>query len=287
MNRFILFFIACAILLLVFISPPDNFQAETVVHVDTGESLRSISKVLQEEKVIRSRVLFETLVILFGREKSILPGDYLFKEKMSVFEVAGMFGRGARSLKPVKVTIPEGFDVRDIAQTFDAKLQGFSAESFLRKAEKYEGQLFPDTYFFSTVDTEDEVLKYMLENFEKKFDPLRPEIASLGKTEKQILVMASIIEREADGDQDRAMISGILWKRFSIGMPLQADAAPSTYERTGLPEDPIANPGFASIKAAMYPRASNYLYYIHDRSGKIYYARNFDEHRQNIQKYLK
>lgn len=277
----------CLIVFLVFVSAPDDFPQDTLVHIDTGQSLRSVSKSLKEENIIRSRMLFETFVILFGREKNILPGDYFFKEKMSVVEVASVFGRGARSLESIKVTIPEGFDVHEIAQAFKAKLPGFNADNFLREAKKYEGRLFPDTYFFFSTDTEVEVLAYMLGNFEKKFAPLKTEIQSLKKDENQILVMASIIEREADGDNDREMIAGILWKRFSIGMPLQADAAPMTYERVGLPDSPIANPGLASIRAALYPKASPYLYYIHDRAGSIYYAKNFDEHRQNIQKYLK
>jgi len=103
--------------------------------------------------------------------------------------------------------------------------------------------------------------------------------------------MASLIEREGKGEirgqTDRVFISGILWKRLSMNMPLQVDAAPSTYKSRGLPEAPIANPGLESIKAALYPKSSPYLYYLHDKNGLIHYAKSFSEHRQNILKYLK
>ena len=99
--------------------------------------------------------------------------------------------------------------------------------------------------------------------------------------------MASIIEREAKGDIDRGIISGILWKRISLGMPLQVDAVPDTYKTKGLPESPIGNPGLESIKVAIYPQKSSYLYYLHDKNGVAHYAKTFSEHDNNINKYLK
>jgi UPF0755 protein len=127
----------------------------------------------------------------------------------------------------------------------------------------------------------------MHENFKKKVAPLRAEIDAFGKSEEEIIIMASIVEREADGDSDREVISGILWKRLERGIALQVDAAPVTYERRGLPESPIANPGLLAIEASLRPQASSYLYYLHDKEGGIHYARTFDEHRANIARYLK
>ena len=108
-----------------------------------------------------------------------------------------------------------------------------------------------------------------------------------GRTERDIITMASIIERESKGDADREIISGILWKRIKLDIPLQVDVAPETYKTKGLPKNPIANPGMESIKAAIYPQSSMYLYYLHDKNGGIHYAKIFAEHRQNILKYLK
>ena len=150
-----------------------------------------------------------------------------------------------------------------------------------------EGYLFPDTYFFLTDSNETDVINSMNGNFKKKIMPLLPDITAFGKTEKEIITMASIIEREAKGDTDREIISGILWKRIKIGMPLQVDAAPETYKIKELPKNPISNPGLLSIKAAIHPVSSSYLYYLHDKNGSIHYAKNFTEHQANIRKYLK
>jgi UPF0755 protein len=187
----------------------------------------------------------------------------------------------------VVVTIPEGFDLHQIGDAFASKLANFNKTQFLLKAKSKEGYLFPDTYFFLNNDDEMEVIKSMNDNFEKKIASLSPEIISSGKSEKDIIVMASIIEREAKGEIDRGFISGILWKRIKIGLPLQVDATPETYKTKGLPENPIANAGLEAIKAALHPQSSPYLYYLHDKNGKVHYAKNFAEHQSNIKKYLK
>ena len=127
----------------------------------------------------------------------------------------------------------------------------------------------------------------MNDNFKKKFSILLSEVVASGKSEKDIIIMASIIEGEANGYEDRGFISGILWKRISIGMPLQVDIALETYKRKGLPKTPVGNPGIESIKAAIHPQSSPYLYYLHDKNGKIYYAKTYAEHNRNIAKYLK
>lgn len=126
----------------------------------------------------------------------------------------------------------------------------------------------------------------MNNNFEKKITPLLGEIASSGRNEKDIIVMASIIERESKGDIDRGVISGILWKRISINMPLQVDSAMETYKVKGLPKSPIGNPGLEAIKATIHPQSSPYLYYLHDKNGNIHYAKTFTEHIKNKLKYL-
>ncbi len=278
-----------AILLLyaLFFSAPFKFPVKTIVNVKEKASLRSISLDLQNQDIIRSRIIFEALVIMYGGEKHIISGDYLFDHKASVFEVAKRVSKGDRRLVALKITIPEGFDIKQIADLFNSKLVNFNEEVFLQQVEEKEGYLFPDTYFFFSTQTEQDVLKSLNDNFNKKIANLRLKISASGKTENEILTMASIVEREAKGDQDRELIAGILWKRLRIGMPLQVDAAPITYREKGLPDKPIANPGILAIQAALEPKSSPYLYYIHDKAGNIYYAKSFDEHRINIEKYLK
>jgi UPF0755 protein len=203
---------------------------------------------------------------------------------LPVFEIARRIVQKDRRLASVKLTIPEGFDVSEIAESTSLKLKNFDKEKFLLEAK--EGYLFPDTYFFFSSDDEVDVLKYMSDNFERKIKQVLPEIISSGKTESAIITMASLIEKEAKGDVDRGYISGILWNRISKKMPLQVDSAMETYKTIGLPKGPICNPGMASIKAAIHPIASDYLYYLHDKNGVIHYARTFEEHKRNKLKYL-
>lgn len=185
------------------------------------------------------------------------------------------------------VTIPEGFNLNQIADTASSKLANFNKINFLLETKGLEGYLFPDTYFFLRNANEKDVIKSMNDNFERKIIPLTPEIISSGKTEKEIVEMASIIEREAKGDADRGIISGILWKRIKIGIPLQVDSVPDTYKTKGLPENPIGNPGQKAIEVAINPQSSPYLYYLHDKDGNVHYATTFAEHLKNIQKYLR
>ena len=280
--------IAFLVFLYVFpLSPPADFPAGIIFRVEHGSSLRSVSLKLKEENIIRSRLVFETFVILLGREKRVIEADYYFENKFPVYEVARRIGKGEHHLAPVVVTIPEGFDAVQIADAFVPKLVNFDKSKFLSEAAGLEGYLFPDTYFFQRTDTETDVIKSMRANFEKKMLSLKSDIALSGRTQREIIVMASLIEGEAKGEVDQALISGILWKRISIGMPLQVDAAFVTYKTKGLPGSPIGNPGMEALQAAIHPKSSPYLYYLHDKNGEIHYAKSFSEHRQNVEKYLK
>lgn len=268
-----------------FLKAPKNFPTESIQEIKTGSSLRSISLHFKNLNLIKSRAAFETFVILYGDEKHILPGSYFFEKKLKANQLAKRIADGDKQLSPLKITIPEGYDITQMATTFSKKLPNFNSENFLNNAK--QGYLFPDTYFFSIEDNEDDVLDYMNKNFEKKFKDIRQEILKQGKNEKEILIMASILEREARGDIDREYVSGILWKRLSIGMALQVDAAPITYKERGLPKSPISNPGLEAIHASLYPKVTPYLYYLHDKEGMIHYARSFAEHKANIAKYLR
>ena len=286
-NIKLIILILCVVVLFYFLNAPVNFPKGTVFTINQGEGLRSVSYKLKELGVIRSRTLFEVFVIMYGGEKHIIPADYLLDNKATVYEIARRIESGERRLAPIKVTIPEGFNVNDVAEVFDAKLASFDKSKFIRDAVNLEGTLFPDTYHFFTDDNEVKVLKTMRDNYEKKINPLRSQISAMNKTEKEIIIMASLVEGEANGDSDREYIAGILWKRLSIGMALQVDVSPETYKNRGLPKNPIGNPGLKSIVATLNPKKTDYLYYLHDRTGAIHYAKTFAEHNANIKKYLK
>lgn len=262
---------------------PQVFPKGEIFVIERGSSLRTISKNLKENNYIKSRVLFESFVILFGGEKSINTGDYLFKEKYSTLALADRISKGEKDLSPIKITIPEGFTKTEIISLLDKKLHNFDANKF--EQENQEGYLFPDTYFFLSSDDESIVKKTIADNFNKKTSKVFANLPL--EKQKEILIMASILEGEAKGETDRDIISGILWKRISINMPLQVDIAPITYKERGLPENPISNPGLATILSALNPKNSPYLYYLHDKEGNTHFAKTFKEHRQNIEKYLK
>jgi UPF0755 protein len=196
--------------------------------------------------------------------------------------------------------------VAQIAETFSSKLHDFNQLNFLKEAKAFEGTLFFDIYFFLSTDTEKDVINAMRKNFEKKFSPLRKDLN--GFKESQVIIMASIIEKESNGDDDRVAISSILWKRIEDKMPLQVDAtflfligkesseltradlglkSPyNTYINKGLPPGPISNPGIETLTAAMSPVKTQYLFYLHDKDGVVHYAKTFEEHKKNKQKYL-
>jgi UPF0755 protein len=162
----------------------------------------------------------------------------------------------------------------------------FNKEKFLEKAQTKEGYLFPDTYYLFSNTTEDNLLSAMEDNFNDKIRTVEEEIKNSGRSLKEVVTMASIIEKEVAKPEDRVVVSGILWKRIEKGIPLQVDAATSTYLSKGLPPAPICNPGLGAIKAALEPQDSSYFFYLTGKDGKTYFAKTFDEHKKNKEKYL-
>lgn len=188
---------------------------------------------------------------------------------------------------PIKVTLPEGSTNVEMASLLAKSLPNFNKDLFLKKTSKMQGYLFPDTYFFSSTSDASEVVGTLHINFNKKISKLKSNIDFSDSKLPDAIIMASIIEKEAKGKIDASTISGILWKRLKIGMPLEVDAAKQTYLEVGLPNMPISNPGLGSIKSAFGGVDSEYLYYLHDKNGIVHFAKTFSEHRANIKKYLK
>ncbi|MFA5750775.1 MAG: endolytic transglycosylase MltG [Candidatus Paceibacterota bacterium] len=282
-----LIFVVIFFSILYLFSSPSDFPVDFKFQVEKGRTLKGISYDLKQMNIIRSRTVFEFFSILLGNERRIKEGYYYFDKKISVFEVARRISKGEKHLPAIKITIPEGFTVKEMADLLNTKLINFEKDKFLATALLKEGYLFPDTYFFSESDNFLEVIKYMENNYEKKINPLRLSFIKNNKDEKEIITMASIIEKEAKGKNDRAIISGILWKRLNIGMPLQVDSEIDTYKNKGFPEKPISNPGLKAIESALNPISSPYLYYLHDKNGIIHYARTYEEHKNNINSYLR
>jgi UPF0755 protein len=189
--------------------------------------------------------------------------------------------------------------VREIEEKLKIKLPG----------ENLEGYLFPDTYYFPLDVSGEEVVRIMHENFEKKIAPYLKEIEKSGKSLKDIIIMASLIEKEVKTKEEKELVSGILWKRLKAGIPLQVDATITyitgkkttkipledlkidspynTYKYKGLPPAPICNPGLESILAALYPKESDYWYYLSKPDGKTLFFKDYEEFIVAKAKYLK
>ena len=287
--------------------PSSKFPVNEVISIDDGESLQDITDNLYEMNVIKFPLIFRSAVIMMGGERKVIAGDYLLDKKESPIDLAYRLVKGQFHMDVVKITVPEGWDVFEIANHLEKSLKSFNKQDFLTLAINKEGYLFPDTYFLPDTARPKSVLNLMLGTFDEKIKSVSG-LATSTKSLNEILTMASIIEAEALDKESRRIISGILWKRIQIGMPLQVDATFSyvngestfqlslddlkidspynTYKYKGLPPGPINNPGIDAIEAALYPKTSKYLYFLTGHDGKMYYGRTFEEHKRNKAKYL-
>lgn len=186
------------------------------------------------------------------------------------------------------ITLVEGWDNERIADYLDAQ-NVIDKASFIKAAEGKEGYLFPDTYQVFLDDTAENLVQKFTDNFQNKVNSeLQAEIERQAKTVKQIVILASIIEKEAPNDAERAHISGVFWNRLNIDYPLQSDATVpkyNSYDNLGLPPEPICNPGLASIRAAIYPEKTEDWFFLTTPEGGVVYAETFNEHKKNIVKY--
>ena len=304
----IIFGVAAIVLYSYFIRPPDTFPVGQLVTIESGQTEKQIATELYNDGVIRSPLLFRITVRLIGKDRQLHAGDYLFKEPKDIFSIAHAVGIGAYGLEPYRIRIPEGATTKDMAALLSTVLPRFNRERFLEKAQPQEGYLFPDTYFFLPNATEDTVIQTMRDNFDTQIATIQPEIDAYGKPLSDVVIMASIVEREARNYQDRQMIAGVLWLRIKKGMALQADAtfryingkgtfdltvkdlandSPyNTYVHKGLPPGAIGSPSLAAIEATVNPIDKGYLFYMADNSGITHYAKTYSQQQANERLYL-
>lgn len=287
---------------------PLEFPTNTLIEIKVGSSLNEIGGLLKERHVIRSRMLFVIFVRLYGDEKAISAGSYIFSKPEHVVRIARRLAQGEHGIAQVRVTIFEGTSVKQMGALLEMSLPGISKDAFIKEAASKEGYLFPDTYFFFSTATTGPVLSALEKNFEEKTRALANEARVGNKNWHEIVTMASIVEEETATAEDRRIVSGILWNRLEKGMRLQVDApfvyligkgsalltaedlnidSPyNTYRYGGLPPGPISNPGGDAIEAALRPAETPYLFYLSDKEGTIHYAKTFEEHKLNKSKYL-
>jgi UPF0755 protein len=279
---------------------------ETVIAVHQGQTLAEAAQTLKENNIIRNTKAF--IVLSWLSRHQVVAGSYKFEGRTTLFTVSQRLTRGDFGLLAVRVLIPEGSTRAQIANILDKELSFFDKNSFLDITKNEEGFLFPDTYLFPSTITATEVADTMRKKFDEKVQDLLSEMRKKNISLKELVTMASIVEKEVNIAEDRKKVAGILWKRIKIDIPLQVDApfvytigkgsydlskidlatdSPyNTYTNKGLPPGPISNPGLDSLTASLYYEDSPYLFYLSDRKGNTHYAVTFEEHVENKKKYI-
>ena len=297
-----------------FFQPGPPLDSPRVVSIRHGERLKSIAASLERAGVVRSALALSIYAQASGAASRLQPGDYRFSGGEPIGAVLGHMVRGESIV--ITVTIPEGSSVRQIGRRLemarllcDWKFVEVARNSLLPKALGLtplgvEGYLFPATYRFPPSASADEILAALLRRF---FAQLTPEVErrafDLGLSTRELVTLASMIEKEAKVPTERPLIASVFYNRLRLHMPLQSDPtaqysfegvvgkaeqavhSPSgfnTYDFSGLPPGPIANPGWSSIHAALYPAPTAYLYFVARTDGSHIFSRTLKEHDRAI-----
>ena len=298
------------------------------VSIAPGDSAAAIGRRLEVGNAIGSHTRFELLASLLGWESRLEPGDYTFEAGLTTFEILRRIHFGETS--PLRVVIPEGLRIEQVterlaqsnvvdADAFRAALESVSSETLAGSlavnrppGASLEGYLFPSAYSFPLDGSEEDVIRQMLSRFNDSLTPRLWElINNSGRSLHEILIIASIIEREAVEDSERVLVSAVIWNRLDVGMMLQMDSTVqyavgragdwwkrdltsadlrvdspyNTYRASGLPPTPIASPGLASIEAAANPANVPYMFFVAKGDGTHAFAVTFEEHQANVERY--
>ncbi len=289
----------------------------TQIPADTGPD--GIARLLREKGLIRNELAFRIAVRHWGLAGKLKAGYYRLSPSMSAEEIARTIAEG-RTAK-ARVTIPEGFTVAQIAERLEreglctakeflgaATPAAVSRRGFGLEGDSLEGYLFPDTYIVEFGTKPADIVGQMVANWARQVAlGLEGDLksrSSEGWTRSQIMIIASMIEREAEVEKDRPLIASVIYNRLRKGMRLQIDATViyalgehrsrltyrdlkvdspfNTYRYPGLPPHPICNPGLPSLRAALHPAQTDYLFYVARGDGSHIFTRTYDDHRKAI-----
>lgn len=284
--------------------------------IPPGTSAARIGMLLERQRVVRSRYAFDA--VRFWKQGTLKAGEYRFADAGNVSEVYSRIRRG--DVYTLSVTIPEGYNLFEIAQAVQAAKLA-QAQTFLNGARanvnliadldphatSLEGYLYPDTYKFAPASSVLEMQRAMVERFRAELRRLAVE-----PPVHDLVTLASLVEKETGQATDRGLVASVFANRLAKGMPLdtdptviyaaelegryrgtiyasdlKADSSYNTYLHAGLPPGPICSPGVASLRAAMHPAATNYLYFVADADGKSKFATTLDEQNRNVAAYRK
>jgi len=295
-------------------------QTAQQIIVPRGSSFHDIAAQLSQAGIVGNATAFRLYAKLLRADTTAHAGEYRFAPHQTAAGVLTQLENGGAQIAKW-MTIPEGFTAAQIAQRLQD--EGFGdarpyEQAFLRdsmtvdgtRTKNLEGFLFPSTYLIPNGASPKTVEDILTAQFRKELPPDAVQKARAhGLTVPQVVTLASLIEREAKADDERALMAGVYYNRLRLGMPLEVDAtieyalpehhdvityrdlnvrSPyNSYLHRGLPPTPIANPGEASLQAAFNPRPSDYLYYVYKGNGHHAFARTLAEQNANIAKYLK
>ncbi len=294
-----------------FLSRPTGLASPLEIAIPSGMTAHDIGQLLKEKGLVRSAKVFAWTARLHGHSEDLEAGLYLLNGTLTTPEILRELLKAPLQLR--RVTIPEGLSSQQIAQVlaqqelvdssrFVALVQdkGFVTRLGL-DAPSAEGYLFPQTYMFNRTTTEEEIIRRMVEEFDKVFTgAYYAQLDSLRLTRHQAITLASIVEREAVVPRERPIIAGVFLGRLEKGMmlescptveyalgyhkdhldnnDLQVESPYNTYKYPGLPPGPIANPGQAAIQATLYPIRTAYVYFVARGDGTHIFSRTNDQH---------
>jgi UPF0755 protein len=296
-------------------------DSEQFVEIPPGSGTAAIARRLADAGVITDVNTFRLALWVTGQGRRLQAGEYRFDHPLSARQVAEKIGRGEVYVHPI--TFREGLTIKQMAELYESK--GFGpAKDFVEAsknaalvqaidpaAKDLEGYLFPDTYALPRRATADQLVARMVASFTKALTPdLIEKATANGQSVRQLVTLASIVEKETGKAEERPMVAAVYANRLKIGMGLQCDPTViyaleragrfngnltredlqfdspyNTYRYAGLPPGPIAAPGRASLEAAADPAPVPYLYFVSRNDGTHAFASTLDEHNRNVQQY--
>lgn len=301
--------------------PVDASDKTTIqLTVPEGSNAAQVASLLKDKDLIRSEKAFLKYCRHENLDARLKAGSFSLSRSMSVMEISSQLVTGQNAAN--SITIPEGYTVKEIGRLLQEK-EGIKPEDWQQalqddyqfdflppqdRPNRLEGYLFPDTYVFAEDDDAHAMIKQMLENFASRWDKeFAGMMAGKNMDRHEVIIIASLVEREAQKAEERQRIAGVIYNRLAIHMPLQIDATVlyslgthkntvnnadlkvdspyNTYLYPGLPAGPISCPGSASIAAALQPEKNEYYYYVSRGDGSHQFSKTFTEHQAAIRKY--
>lgn len=320
---------------------PKTNITEVDFKVEPGDTLVSIADSLEEAGIIKSKDALKIYLRLNSVDAVIKTGDYTFSGDIAIPKLIEVLEAG--TFKPsTSITVQEGLLTEDVAEIFDSELttagenKKFKSSEFLDivanpngydlseevanflsvakpSSKPLDGYLFPDTYSVDSEATAQDIVEMMVLNLKKRLEENQINVSGIKNNQEElsnfyeVLILASIIEREAGKNDDPSIISSVFHNRLATNYPLQADSTVNyvtgkndagaliadtkidspynTYKYAGLTPTPINNPGIRSIKASLTPSDTKYFFFWHSSTGQVYFAVTYEQHQANIRKY--